>query len=114
MQIVSAKGMTLYVVLSLALVGSVLLVLAAYPLFFSGHLFIMIPTPDGGRRTFGGGKITVDPPPDKYEVNGFDYIEPYVVRLLESSASYTSLSMFTPDGERGFSINKRDGVIEAG
>ena len=52
------------------------------------------------------------PEPDRYPNNGFRYIEQYVSRLLTSKADFTSLSISSPDGNRGFGLSFRDKQIE--
>jgi hypothetical protein len=51
--------------------------------------------------------------PDHYVANGFDYLEPYIAKLLVASSGCKFLHIFTPDGERGFGFAARDGVVEA-
>lgn len=74
---------------------------------------LIIGRPAGGGIVFSRRGISFLRAPDHYSVNGFDHIEPYVARLLASSASIKHLSMFTPDGTRGFALIVRNGGIEA-
>lgn len=74
--------------------------------------YLTIGRPGGGAIVFSRTGISLERPPDHYSVNGSDSIEPYIARLLASSASFKHLSMFTPDGARGFGLNARNGGIE--
>ena len=60
------------------------------------------------------GEIRFDPGPDRFASNGFEHIEPYVKRLVGSSADLTSVSIFTLDGNRGFGLSARGAAVEAG
>ena len=69
--------------------------------------------PGGGTVTVSRDDIRLDPPPDRYPVNGFDHIESYVSRLLAPSGGFKSVDIFTAAGDRGFELQGRNGHIDA-
>ena len=94
--------------------GLAAVALAAYVLFFPRNSFINIRRPGGGIITFSRTGVSFQPAPDHFEKNGFDHIEPYVSRLLVPSNRFKFVQIFTPDGNRGFGLTARGGVVEAG
>lgn len=45
------------------------------------------------------------------ETGGFKELNSYIKKLLQSKTSFTSLGMFTLDGEKGFLVWKKNGFI---
>ena len=64
--------------------------------------------------TFSRTGVALGPAPAHHATNGFDHLEPYVSRLLVPTNRRKFLSVFTPDGHRGFGLHAKDGVVEAG
>jgi hypothetical protein len=96
------------------LAAMVLLGVVAYRLFFPSSTFITISTSNGGGITLSQSGIAREPAPDHYASNGFDQIDPYISRLLVPTNRFKSIAIFTPDGNRGFGLDARDGVATAG
>lgn len=94
--------------------GLAAVTLAAYLLLFPRNSFINIKRPGGGIVTLSRTGVSFQPAPDHFGENGFDHIEPYVTRLLIPSNRFKFLHLFTPDGNRGFGLTARSGVVEAG
>ena len=69
-------------------------------------------TVDADGKQIGDGKWVDIPESDHFPNHGFDHIESYIRRLLLSPAPFASLSMFTPDGQRGFGLHHRDKQTE--
>jgi hypothetical protein len=99
-------------VVLLVLLGAIVLA-AAYFLLFPSDGFVILRKPNGGSVTFTRTGVSLEKPPDHYATNGFEHIESYVSRLLVPSGRFKSLSIFTPDGNRGFGLFARDGKVEA-
>src|SRR5665213_2677386 len=59
-----------------------------------------------------GSDWTDLPKPDYYPAKGFDHIEPYIDRLLVSSPGFRSITISTPDGNRGLCVRAQDDKIE--
>jgi hypothetical protein len=95
-------------------VALIIAAVIAYFLLFPRNTSISISRPNGGRVTFSHTGVSFEPAPDYYVTNGFDYIEPYVSRLLVPTNHFKFLHIFTPDGNRGFGMSARDGKTEAG
>lgn len=98
----------------LVLIALFVAALVTYFLLFPRNTFISLYRPSGGTVTFSRTGVSFEAAPDHYATNGFDHIEPYVARLLVPTKRFKSLSIFTPDGNRGFGFNARDGKVEAG
>lgn len=49
--------------------------------------------------------------PDVYPENGLAHLAPYVERVLASTAWYTNLAVFDREGDRGFGLDKVDGLL---
>ena len=49
--------------------------------------------------------------PARFPVNGLSHVGEYTARLIESTASFPTLSFFTPDGMRGVSACRKDGEV---
>ena len=81
--------------------------------FFPQNTHISFSRADGGRLTFSRTGISFEKGPDRYTTNGFSHIEPYVRRLVVPTNEFKFLSFFTPDGNRGFGLSAKDGVITA-
>ena len=97
----------------LVLLGIIVLAVVAYFLLFPRDTFISFYRPSGATVTFSRTGVSLEPAPDHYPTNGFDRIEPYVSRLLVPTNRFKFLSMFTPDRNRGFGLDAKDGVVEA-
>ena len=97
----------------LVLVGVILVTVVAYFLLFPRNTFISFSRPGGNKITFSRTGISFEAAPNHYTTNGFDYIEPYVSRLLIPTNRFKFLHIFTPDGNRGFGLTARDGIVEA-
>lgn len=52
------------------------------------------------------------PEPDHFPVDGFSHIKRYVVRLLSSTARYTSLRISTPDEQIAVGLWQHGGLLE--
>lgn len=98
----------------LILFSAIVVAVVAYFLFFPRNTFISVYRPNGGTVIFSRMGVSLDPAPDHYATNGFDHIEPYVSRLLIPTNHFKSLNIFTSDGNRGFGLDARDGVVYAG
>ncbi|MCC6738286.1 MAG: hypothetical protein IT452_04520, partial [Planctomycetia bacterium] len=68
----------------------------------------------GSTVTFSRTGVSVQAAPDHFAANGIDHLEPYVSRLLVPTGGFKFLHVFTPDGNRGFGLSARDGVVQAG
>ena len=89
------------------------LAIVAYMRFVPRNTFINFTRSNGGRLTFSRWSIRFDPPPHHYESNGLDHIGPYIEQLLVPSHKFKALSIFTADGQRGFGLSARDGLVQA-
>ena len=87
---------------------------AAYFLLFPRDTFISFKRSGGGAVTFSRTGVSFEAAPDHYATNGFAHIGPYVPRLLVPTNHFKFLRIFTPDGNRGFGLNAKDGVVQAG
>jgi len=97
----------------LSLVAVIVAAVAVCFLLFPSNMYISFPKPGGGEVTFSRAGISFESAPDHFPSNGFDHIEPYVSRLLVPYNRFKFLSMFTPDGTRGFGLDAKDGVVHA-
>ncbi len=97
----------------LVVVGIIAVAVVAYFLRFPRDTFISFSRPGGGTITFSRTGVSFEAAPDHYATNGFDRIEPCVSRLLVPANRFKFLHMFTPDGNRGFGLDAKDGVIWA-
>jgi hypothetical protein len=71
-------------------------------------------TVDENGKDLGDGHWVKIPKPVSFASDGFAHIESYVTRLLQSSASYTSVIIGTPDHQTAVLVSQRDGVPEFG
>jgi hypothetical protein len=69
-----------------------------------------VATVDENGKDLGDGQWVDMPKPKHFSANGFAHIESYVSRLLQSSASYTSLIITAPDQRIAGILWRRDGV----
>ena len=69
-----------------------------------------VTTVDENGKDLGDGHWADMPKAKRFSANGFAHIESYVSRLLQSSASYTSLIITAPDQNIGVLLWPRDGV----
>jgi hypothetical protein len=56
------------------------------------------------------GPPELAPEPDRFRAHGLAQVEPYVARLMASPEGFAALSVFTPDGQRGLGLSRREGV----
>jgi hypothetical protein len=97
----------------IALLVVIVLAVIAYISLFPRDTFISFSRPGGGAITFSRTGVSVERPPDHYATDGFSYVEPYISHLLVPTNRVKFLHIFTPDGNRGFGLHARDGVVEA-
>jgi hypothetical protein len=71
---------------------------------------IWVATVDENGKDLGDGHWADMPKPKLFSANGFAHIESYVSRLLQSSASYTSLTITAPVQNTGGILWRRGGV----
>ena len=69
-----------------------------------------VTTVDENGKNLGDGHWVDIPKPKRFSANGFAHIESYVSRLLQSSASYTSLIISAPEQNIAGILWRRDGV----
>jgi len=91
----------------------VIAAVVAYFLLFPRNTHISISRSSGGTVTFSRTGVSVEAALDHFATNGFDHIGPYVSRLLVPTNHFKFLHMFTPDGNRGFGLDAKDGVVHA-
>jgi hypothetical protein len=95
------------------IVGLIPAGVVTYVLVFPRNMFVSLNRPGGGRVTFSKTSVSFERAADHYATNGFEHIDAYVSRLIGPSKDFKFLSMFTPDGMRGFGLDAKDGVIKA-
>lgn len=97
------------------LVIAIVIVVAvgAYFLLFPRNTLISFYKSNGSAVTFSDTGVSFEAAPDHYATNGFDHIEPYVSRLFAPTNRFKFLSIFTPDGNRGFGFHAKDGGVMA-
>jgi hypothetical protein len=95
------------------LIGVLIALAIAYFLFMRNR-FLIFPKSDGSSVTLGPTGVSFAPPPDHILKNGLDHLQPYISRLVVLSKRYKALSIFTPDGKRGFGLSAKDGSVQAG
>lgn len=98
----------------IVLFSAIVIAVVAYFLVFPRNTFISFKRSGGGAVTFSRSGVSFGRAPDHYATNGFDHIEPYVSRLLVGTDHFKFLHMFTPDGNRGFGLDAKNGVVRAG
>ena len=95
----------------LALICCLVLAGAITHLRFSGRMIVIkrmyVRTVDADGKQIGDGKWVDIPEPDHFPNHGFDHLQFYLSRLLASPAPFASLTIFTPDGQRGFALHHR-------
>ena len=69
-------------------------------------------TVDENGKDLGDGRWVDIPQPDSFASEGFAHVESYVSRLLQSSASFTSVIIATPDQQTAVSLWQRGGIPE--
>lgn len=69
-----------------------------------------VTTVDENGKDLGDGHWVDIPKPKRFSANGFAHIESFVSRLLQSSASYTSLIITAPDQNIGGLLWRRGSV----
>jgi hypothetical protein len=67
-------------------------------------------TVDENGKELGDARWVDIPEPDHFKSNGFEHIESYVARLLQSSAPFTSVIIATPDQQIAVSLWQRHGA----
>ena len=95
---------------AVAVIG-VLIVLVAALKFILGSDWAYVSVIDEGGNRIGRGRWRRIPAPDAIASNGISHVDDYIDRLLSSKARSTSLSIFTPDGQRGLGLSRRDGEV---
>ena len=86
---------------------------AAYYFLFPKNSFHIVELQSGATITFSKTGISFESAPDHYSAQGIEQIDSYVPELLAPSQKVKYLHMFTPDGERGFGLSVRNGIVEA-
>jgi hypothetical protein len=71
-----------------------------------------VSTVDKDGKDLGDGHWVDIPKPDEFRSNGFAQIEKYVSRLLQSSASFASIIIATPDQQTAVLLWKRAAIAE--
>src|SRR5437899_351007 len=98
----------------LILIGVVVGAIAIRYFAFPRNMSItLISSGGGGSVTYSSSGLSFEAAPYHYATNGFDHIGSYVSQLLEPTNGFKSLSLFTPDGTRGFGLEARNGVVHA-
>jgi len=97
----------------IALLVAIVLAFIAYISLFPSNTFISFSRPGGGALTFSRTGVSVQRPPDHYATDGFSHVDPYISHLLVPTSRFKFLHIFTSDGNRGFGLHARDGVVEA-
>jgi hypothetical protein len=85
----------------------------AYFKFIPSNTFVSVVKDDGSAVTFSRGGVSFEAAPDHFATNGFDHLETYIARLLVPTNRFKFLHIFTPDGNRGFGLTAKDGVVTA-
>jgi hypothetical protein len=83
--------------------AGILVYLARHP-FRIVSKWMMVSTVDAGGNPVGKSQWVRIPDPDVVAHDGMSRVEPYVTRLMASRARFNWLSIFTPDGQRGFGV----------
>lgn len=68
---------------------------------------------NGGWIVFSRNGVSFEPPPNRLETGGREQIAEYVDTFLKSSDSFKHLMLFTPDGNRGFSMTSSNNEVQA-
>ena len=103
-------SMTTTVIALLVIIG---MGIVSWYIWFPRNLFVRLDRSGGGGVCVSRKGVCLESAPDHYAMNGFDHIEQYVSGLLESPKGSKSLTLFTPDGARGFGLNAEDGFVHA-
>lgn len=85
----------------------------AFFLLFPKGVFISVTGSGKQEYTLSRSGISVTPPPEHFETKGFDQIETYVTRLLNSDSDYRAIIFSTSDGDRAFLIYTRGSATSA-
>jgi hypothetical protein len=94
-------------------IGFVVVAAATYYFLFPKNYFHIIKLQNGSTVTFSKTAITYESPPDYFSTDGLGQIDSYIPKLLVPSKKYKYLHVFTPDGNRGFGLSQRDGIVQA-
>lgn len=68
---------------------------------------------DGRRLTLGRDNATISGPTEYVPSGGLERLNELISRLLSFQGAFAALSIFTPDGQRGFGIWARGGRLSA-
>ena len=97
----------------LIVVGLILLAALTYYFLFPRNSAFIFPRSDGSTLTVSRTGISFESAPDYYATKAFDHIQPYIVRLLKPSDHLRFVSIFTPDGDRGFGLTAQGTLLTA-
>ncbi len=97
----------------LVVLGLTISAVALYYFLFPKYSFYGVKLQSGTTITFSRTGISFESAPDHYAERGIEQVDRYIPNLLEPSKKYKYLHMFTPDGERGFGLSIRNGIVEA-
>ncbi|HEY6228702.1 MAG TPA: hypothetical protein VI282_16405 [Verrucomicrobiae bacterium] len=86
---------------------------AVYFCLVPANTFITFQRPNGGGITFSRSSVSLEKAPDRYATNGISHIEPYMQKLVAAKGRMPSLSIFTPDHNRGFGLDRMEGRVHA-
>lgn len=103
----------LWVGLAIVAVGLLIYVLTRKPSDYPGPGYMRVTCVDGHGRVMSREWVKLKEP-DRFPTNGMTHLGPYVERVFASTADFTTLMFFTPDGERGGSLDKVDGGLNIG
>ena len=100
-------------IIALVVIGLIFAAVATYYLLFPKNSFYIFTLHNGATITFSRTGVSFESAPDHYSVDGIDQVDSYIPKLLEPSRKFKYLHMFTPDGDRGFGLSVRNGIVEA-
>lgn len=99
--------MTIFIIIS-----ALLLCLIVYYFLFPRNTFFTFYLGDKRRIVFSRTSVSYKPSPDRFPNDGLNHIAPYISKLLVTSTKFKSLLIFTPDGQRGLSLDAKEGQIK--
>lgn len=83
--------------------AGVLVYLARHPFHIKSQ-WMIVSTVDADGNPIGKSQLVRIPDPDVVMHDGLSRVEPFVTRLMASRARFTSLMIFTADGEQGIVV----------
>lgn len=95
-----------------ALLTGVLALLAVWWLVGSGPKMMVVSTVDSKGQMVGLPSLHMLPTPTQVPSQGLSQLPTQIARLTNSGSRSASLSIFTPDQQRGFGMMKLNGQIE--